>query len=765
MPLLRGTVVSGLGNFSYWIEKLHDHYFRKTGMHLYPGTLNVRLEQPFTLPHHPLRLEKEEYGGAVSVNLLPCRFRGCPAWILRTDANEQGRGHHPKTIVEIAGDVRFRDQFQLSDGDTVEIELMAPKWIWEPSREGIERTNVWRFMQRLGFSDREAFLQYSRDRLETFWDEMVRETRIDWFHPYQQVLDDSRGPEWTRWFCGGRINIAWNCLDRHAQSPALACIAESEDGTVRTLAFSELRAETNRLANTLETLGLRKGDRVALAMPMVPEILSILYAAFKLGLIVVPIFAGFGPGAIAARVQDSGARVLFTADHLQRRGKLVPLKAKIDQALEEARCVERVVVLRYKGGETPWVDGRDLWWHELLAGQSEIRDCLQLESEDRAFLLYTSGTTGKPKGTVHTHAGCLAQMAKEIYLAFDHQPTDRFFWLSDIGWMMGPWTILGNHHFGGTIFFYDGAPDYPGPDRLWRMIERHQITTFGISPTAIRLLMRSMPGEACPPMHSLRLLGSTGEPWDDKSYLWFFEHVGKRRCPILNISGGTEIVGCFLTPLPIQPLKPCSLGGPAPGIATEVVDENGKPVRGRKGWLVCTKPAPSMTRSIWGDSERYLDTYWSRWKGLWNHGDWASVDEDGCWFLHGRADESMNVAGRKVGPAEVEAAVMQHPSVGEAVVIGVPDEIKGEAIVAFVVPRSGAAIPAELPGEIARKIVDVLGPTFRPREVKAVPQLPKTQSGKVVRRLIRQKYLGENLGDLSTIENPASLQWFTADPA
>jgi acetyl-CoA synthetase len=343
-------------------------------------------------------------------------------------------------------------------------------------------------------------------------------------------------------------------------------------------------------------------------------------------------------------------------------------------------------------------------------------------------------------------------MGKEIWLGFDHRPDDVFFWLSDIGWMMGPWTILGNHLFGGTILMYDGAPDFPGPMRLWETIERHRVTTFGISPTAIRLLSKSA-GEL-PPMQSLRLLGSTGEPWDDVSWMWFFDRVGRRRCPIVNISGGTEIAGSFLFPLPIQPLKPCSLGGPAPGMATECVDEHGVPVRGRKGYLVCTKPAPSMTRGIWNAPQRYIETYWSRFPGMWYHGDWASVDEDGHWFVHGRADESMNVAGRKVGPAEVEEAMMQHPGVAEAAVIGVPDEIKGEAIVGYAVAKAGAAVD---PAAVSATVVDVLGPTFRPREIILVAELPKTQSGKIVRRLMRQRYLGEPLGDLSTVANPWAL--------
>ena len=603
--------------------------------------------------------------------------------------------------------------------------------IWNPSRQFIESTNVWRFMQRLGFQDREAFLRFSREQPERFWPEILQEMNLEWFEPYTHVLDTSRGIEWTQWFRGGRLNIAYNCLDRWASTDRAACIWESENGQVRTLTFAELHAESNRVANGLRALGLEPGDRVAVCLPMIPEILSILYGCFKAGLTVVPIFAGFGSGAIETRLQDSGAKLLFTADHLERRGKRLPLAAKMP---------------RFEG-RTVVVDG------PMFPEQSASAATLSVESEHRAFILYTSGTTGRPKGAVHTHAGCLAQMGKEIWLGFDHRDTDRFFWLSDIGWMMGPWTILGNHLFGGTIFLYDGAPDYPTARRLWEMIERHGITTFGVSPTAIRVLSKC--AEDLPPMDSLRLLGSTGEPWDEASWLWFFERIGRGRCPVINISGGTEIVGCFLFPLPIQELKPCSLGGPAPGMATEVVDEAGQPVRGRKGYLVCTKPAPSMTRGIWGDPQRYLDTYWSRFPGMWYHGDWASVDEDGHWFLHGRADESMNVAGRKVGPAEVEEAMMRHPGVAESAVIGVPDEIKGEAIVGYAVAKPGAHLD---PASVAATIVEVLGPTFRPREIVVVAELPKTQSGKIVRRLIRQQYLGEELGDLSTVANPWTLK-------
>jgi len=622
--------------------------------------------------------------------------------------------------------------------------------IWEPSRDFVERTNVWRFLRRLGFSDGGSFLRFSREEPERFWDELMREMRVEWFEPYRQVVDLSRGPEWARWFLPGRLNIAHNCLDRWADSGRTACLWEAENGETREVGFRELRGDANRVANGLRHLGLGAGDRVALSMPMAPEILAILYGCFKAGLTVVPIFAGFGAGAIATRLEDSGARVLFTADRLERRGKLLPLAEKMPAGLEHT------IVLPYREpGSRPAdsLPGAAISWQDFLQGQPAEFQTESLDSEARAFILYTSGTTGKPKGAVHTHAGCLAQMGKEIWLGFDHQPEDRFFWLSDIGWMMGPWSILGNHLFGGTIFLYDGAPDFPGPMRLWEMIERHGITTFGVSPTAIRLLSKT--AQELPEMRSLRLLGSTGEPWDEGSWMWFFDRVERRRCPIINISGGTEIVGSFLFPLPIQPLKPCTLGGPAPGMATEVVDENGAPVRGRKGYLVCTRPSPSMTRGIWNDPARYIETYWSRFPGTWYHGDWASVDADGFWFLHGRADESMNVAGRKVGPAEVEEAMMRHPGVAEAAVIGVPDELKGEAIVGFAVPKPGATVD---PAAVCATVVEVLGPTFRPREVVVTRELPKTQSGKIVRRLIRRKYLGEPLDDLSTVANPGALE-------
>jgi acetyl-CoA synthetase len=610
-------------------------------------------------------------------------------------------------------------------------------WIWKPTRLQIEATNVWRFMRRLGFGKREEFLRYSVEQPHSFWGELANEIQIDWFTPFTQVMDTSAGAPWTRWFTGGRLNIVHNCVDRHVDSNSPAIVWENEAGATREVSFRELERDVNRVAGFLLSLGLREGDRVAICMPLVPEAVTILYACLKLGLIAVPIFAGFGASAIASRLADSGARCVFTARWLDRRGRRFALEDKVRDACRRAPSVEHVI--------TGW------------SGPDDKIATRPLDSEAPALILYTSGTTGQPKGCVHTHAGALVQTAKEIYLAFDHRQTDRFFWLSDLGWMMGPWTVFGNHHFGGTIFLYDGAPDCPNPDRLWSLIERHRITIFGVSPTAVRALMpKSMPSRY--DLSSLRLLGSTGEPWDEASYLWFFENVGGNRAPVINISGGTEIIGCFLLPLPIQPLKPCTLGGPAPGMATAVLDDNGQPApEGTTGYLACVQPVPSMTRGLWGDRQRYIDTYWSKWPGVWHHGDWASVDEDGCWYLHGRADESMNVAGRKVGPGEIEDALLEHGGVAEAAAIGVPDEIKGEAIVCYVVPKPGEEATAEWLATVGNSLERSMGPMFRARSIFAVSELPKTQSGKIVRRLIRQAYLGEELGDLSTVQNPASL--------
>jgi len=402
--------------------------------------------------------------------------------------------------------------------------------------------------------------------------------------------------------------------------------------------------------------------------------------------------------------------------------------------------------------------GIDIWWDDIVPNQSDFCKTEQMNSEDYAMIIFSSGTTGRPKGTVHTHGGALAQIVKELGYYFDIKENDVFFWLTDIGWMMGPWMIIGVQSFGATITIYEGAPNYPEPDRLWKLIDKHKITILGISPTAIRMFMRY--GDDWVDKHdlsSLRILGSTGEPWDPDSWNWFFEKVGKRKIPIINISGGTEIVGCFLSPLPITELKPCTLRGPGLAMDIDVFDEDGKPIRRQMGHLVAKKPAPSMTRGFWNEPERYIDTYWSKWPNIWYHGDWASIDENGFWFLHGRSDDTIKIAGRRTGPAEIEAALIEHPGVSEAATIGVPDEIKGEDMVCFVVLKTGFKPSENLREELKNQVVKIMGKTLKPRDLRFVNDLPKTRSAKIVRRIIKASYLKDEISDISSIENPQAI--------
>ncbi|MFC5366592.1 AMP-binding protein [Salinirubrum litoreum] len=646
--------------------------------------------------------------------------------------------------------------------------------VHEPDPAFAAATNVQQFMDEYGIADYESLIRRTTTDIDGepasgvdwFWDELVDYLDVDFFEDYDTVRDDTDGPQFTDWYPGGELNLAHNVVDRHAavDSPTrntVATIWEGEDGEVREVTYHELAQQSNRVANYLESVGVGTGDTVGLYMPMVPEVVSILYGCFKVGAVAVPIFSGFGVDATATRLRDPECSVLFTADGFSRRGSEVTLKDTADEAIAEADCVEDVVVYDRLGHDLALGD-RDEWWADAVATQSDEYDTKSLPSDQESMLLYSSGTTGKPKGIVHTHAGVQLQCAKEIYFGFDHKPGDRFFWVSDIGWMMGPWTLIGNHTFGGTIFMYEGAPDYPGPDRFWDMIDRHALSVFGISPTAIRALRKH--GEEPLSGHdlsSLRLLGSTGEPWDPESWQWFYEHVGGSEAPIINISGGTEICGCFLMPMPNQPLKPCSLGGPGLGMDVDIVDSAGESVADshERGFLVARDSCPSMTKSLWDGDERYLEEYWSTFADppLWDHGDWAQKDEDGFWFLHGRADDALNVAGRKVGPAEVEGVLIEHDAVNQAAAVGVPDETTGTAVVAYVVLEDGYDRSDDLRADLRELVGEELGKPFRPREVLFVDEFPKTQSGKIIRRAIASIYAGEDLGDMSSIENPEAL--------
>lgn len=641
-------------------------------------------------------------------------------------------------------------------------EDAAENYAWSPTEAFVKGTHVARLMQKAGVQTWQELHAWSIADIGRFWDVVNEDLDLTWYTPYEQTFDDSEGLPFTTWFKGGQLNVVRHCLERHVEQgrgkrPAL--IGESDDGTVTTHTYQQLYDDVGRAAGLLRDLGIQPGDRVGIYMPMVSEVVIALFACLQVGAVAVPVFSAFGADGLAVRLEDAGARVLFTADGGFRRGKSSPIKPAADIAAAQVKSLEHMIVLRRTGDTITFNLHRDMWWQERVLGREPDRDIAVLDSEAPAMILYTSGTTGKPKGTVHTHAGCLAQMAKELAYAFDVQQDSRFFWLTDIGWMMGPWEMIGVTAMGGSFLVFEGAPNWPQPDRLFEMVARHKITHLGVAPTAVRLLRRG--GDELAARHdlgTLRILGSTGEPWDPESWQWFFEHVGGSRCPIMNISGGTELVGCLLSPLPVIPLKPCSLGGPALGMDVDAFDEDGQPVRGRLGHLVLKQPGPSLTRGFLGDRERYLRTYFARFgPKVWYHGDWALIDADGLWYLHGRSDDTVNVAGKRVGPAEVESAVVAHPDASEAAAIGVPDALKGETVVVFVVLKPGVEETEALRDNLLGLCVQQLGKTLKPKELRFVDALPKTRSAKIVRGAIRRRWLGEDTGDIASIENPEAL--------
>ena len=635
-------------------------------------------------------------------------------------------------------------------------------FIWEPTPGYIENANVTRLMRRHGIEDFHELVRRSQDEIEWYWNAAIEDLGIDFTTPYEQLLDVSKGNAFPRWFVGGRVNLVYNTVDRHASSELAsnnALIWEGEDGDVRKLTYRELAFDVNKVANGLIEMGIGLGDTVGVYMPMVPEAVIAAYACAKIGAIYLPIFSGFGAPAVATRLNDAGCKLLFTADGFYRRGQKVAMKPVADEAVAQSPTVERVVVFKRFTDMDPPMGPRDISWGSAFEGRSTDHVAEPLDPETPFMIAYTSGTTGKPKGSVHVHGGFLVKIASEVAYQLDAKPGSVLYWVTDMGWIMGPLEMVGGHAAGAAVFMYEGAPNYPGPDRLWRMIADHRIDILGISPTLVRALMPA--GEEPVDAHdisSLRILGSTGEPWNPEPYRWFHEVVGKGRCPIMNLSGGTEVGACFLGQSPVIPTKVCSLGTPSLGMAMDVFDNDGEPIRGEVGELVCTKPWPSMTRGFWGSNERYLDTYWSRFDGVWVHGDWATVDEDGYWFLHGRSDDTMNIAGKRIGPAEYESAAVNHPAVVECAAVGIPDEVKGTAVWCFCILRPGAEPTPELAAEITTEVTDELGKAFKPSEIRFVEELPKTRSAKILRRAIRAKVLGEDPGDMSSLENPSALE-------
>ena len=615
-------------------------------------------------------------------------------------------------------------------------------FVWTPTEEVLERANVVRLMRRHGISDYRELVQCSVDDPEWFWPAAIEDMGIEFFEPWEQVVDLSRGPEWATWFTGGKLNVAWNCVHRWAAGQlagAEAAIGLGEDGSRRSLTFAELSHKVVKLAEGLLRLGVEPGDRVAIYLPMSPEVAIASHACAHIGAVQVPIFSGFAAPAVAQRLQDSAAKVAITTTVSSRRGREMPMLEILEQARRDTPSVGHVVVAP---------------WDELTADCPGLTEALAVDSEHPYLLTYTSGTTGKPKGVVHVHGGFLVSIAREVCYQADARPGDVIHFATDMGWIMGPWTVVGGGAMGATVVFTEGAPDWPH-DRLWRLIEQERVTILGCSPTLIRALIPHGAPDA--DLSSLRLMLTTGEPWNPDPYMWLHERVGGARCPIINASGGTEVGACFLSPSVAMPIKACSLGFRATGMAMDVVDDDGRSLvgTGAVGELVCRTPFPGMTRGFWRDDERFLDTYWRRFPGIWTHGDWASVDEDGYWFLHGRSDDTLNIAGKRIGPAEIESAVVAHPAVSEAAAVGVPHEVKGEVIWVFCVVSPGAEPPD--PEELRGLVAGQLGKAFAPERIVFVSGLPKTRSAKIVRRAVRATALGKDPGDMSSVENPEVL--------
>jgi acetyl-CoA synthetase len=630
---------------------------------------------------------------------------------------------------------------------------LKEKRVFKPSKEFARNAN-WnkktvRELTKLG------------EKPERFWAKMAKEN-VSWFTPWKKVLDWK--PPFAKWFVGGKLNVSYNCLDRHLEGEnawrknKAAIIWEGEPGDTRTITYGELHREVCKFANVLKGLGVSKGDRVALYMPMVPELAIAMLACTRIGAPHSIVFGGFSAEALRDRINDGGAKVVVTADGGYRRGEPFALKPAVDEACEGTPTVEAVVAVQRTGEPTAMKEGRDHWWHELMAEASATCKPAKLDAEHPLFILYTSGTTGKPKGILHTTGGYLTHVTTTAKAIFDLKDSDTYWCTADIGWITGhSYVVYGILANGATTLMYEGVPTHPGPDRFWDIIERHRVSIFYTAPTAIRTFIRL--GDEHPKGHdlsSLRLLGSVGEPINPEAWMWYHRVIGNRKCPIVDTWWQTETGGIMITPLPgAVDTKPGSATKPFPGVHAAILDADGDEVRPPDGgFLALTKPWPGMLRGIWGDNERFKETYWSKWKDTYFPGDGAHRDKQKYFWIMGRIDDVMNVSGHRIGTMEVESAIVSHPKVAEAAVVGRPDEITGTALVAFVTPIRGVEAGSALEEEVKKQVVKEIGAIARPKDIRFTEGLPKTRSGKIMRRLLRDIASGkETVGDTSTLED------------
>jgi len=602
----------------------------------------------------------------------------------------------------------------------------------------------------------------AREDDEGFWARQAADL-LDWYEEWHTILEWE--PPFAKWFVGGKLNVCHNAVDRHVaagRGDKVAYHWEGEPGDTRTITYADLHAEVQRFANVLKGLGVEKGDRVCIYMPMIPELPVAMLACARIGAPHSVVFGGFSPDALIDRINDAECKVVVTADGGFRKGAASMLKPNVDTALEQSPSVEHVVVVRRVDEPVQMVDGRDHWWHDLMATAAPECPCEPMDSEDLLYLLYTSGTTAKPKGIMHTTGGYLTQVAFTHKYVFDLKPETDVYWCSaDIGWVTGhSYIVYGPLTNGATSVLYEGTPDTPAKDRLWDIVERYKVTILYTAPTAIRMFMKW--GTQEPEKHdlsSLRLLGSVGEPINPEAWMWYHQHIGGGRCPIVDTWWQTETGAIMISPLPgATTLKPGSATFPLPGISAEVVDDEGRPVERGGGYLTLTRPWPSMLRGIYGDPERYRDTYWSRWEGRYFAGDGCKLDDDGYLWLLGRVDDVMNVSGHRISTTEVESALVDHEAVAEAAVVGANDPVTGQAIMAYVIPRAGHQPTPELGEEVRQHVSKKLGPIARPKTVIFTDELPKTRSGKIMRRLLRDVAEGRALGDTTTLADPGVVE-------
>ena len=625
-------------------------------------------------------------------------------------------------------------------------------------------------MRKHGIADYIQLVQKSNENIEWYWNAVNEDLNLEWFKKYDQIFDSSNGIPWTRWFINGKCNIMSNVIDRHAknQPDKIAYIFENEKGDIRKISYVQLAYEVNLIACSLLDAGIKKGDVIAVYLPMVPEAFFSIFACSKIGAVHTTIFSGYGSKALHLRLKSSNAKMLITSYKMYRRSCIINLKSQWLPAARDTNISKIIVVGEEEGKEDA---GQDLFNNKIISykefvanAKSNRKQCNTeiMNSEDPLFILYTSGTTGVPKGTIQVHGGFTLVAAQQTSFLIDMKPNDILFWYADIGWITGQtWVVYGSPLIGGTALIYEGVLDYPKPDTWCNLIDKHKVTIFGTSPTAIRIFIKSNLSISNYDFQSLRILTVTGEPINKNAWIWYFENVGKKRCPIINLSGGTEIGGAIVSALPVMSLKPCTVGCPIPGFDADVFDDEGKHTN--KGYLVIKKPWPSMTRGILNDGSRFIETYWSKYKDVWYHGDLVFVDCDGLWYMQGRTDDVIKVAGHRIGSAEIEAAITSHPAVAEAVAIGMPDEVKGETIAVYAILNNkslawNVANSDIIRNEIIEKVEDSVGKFACPTLVKFVNDLPKTRTGKLLRRLIRAKMSNNTeQEDLTTIENPTSL--------